>query len=310
MDNHEFDYIRLHFIVLLGGLTPSVVKLISLPSLELVFFRTLITVVILSAYILYRRYRFQYTFAQILRMTSSGILLSLYWVFFILAAKIATASVAAVGVATTTLWITLLEPLLFKRRTEPFQGLMALNAIFGIYIIYNSDFQYDKGFAFGIAAGFFAALLTIQSSRFSRKNYNPFSVTLYQMLGAFIGTSLFIPIYITYLPSLSQGSFIYDVNITDLLLIIFLVLTFSIYAWSTFIRVMQTLPPFTVALVNNLTPIYAIIVAIFFFGKAELMNIGFYIGTLLLLVSVFAYPLLRRYNDYMTRKKGDKKPGN
>lgn len=297
MDNAEFDYIRLHFIVLLGGLTPSAVKLISLPSVELVFYRTLITVFILTGYIIYRKYRFRYSWKQILLMTSSGILLSLYWVFFILAAKIATASVAAVGIATTTLWITILEPIIFRRRTQPFQGLMALNAIFGIYIIYNSDFDYDQGLAFGIAAGFFAALLTIQSSRFSKKKYNSFSVTLYQMLGACIGTAFFIPIYINYFPNLSNGEFVYQISWQDLLLILFLVITFSIYAWSTFIKVMQTIPPFTVALVNNLTPIYAIVVAIFFFGRAELMNLGFYIGTLLLLVSVFAYPMLRRYHE-------------
>ncbi|MGF1533452.1 MAG: DMT family transporter [Bernardetiaceae bacterium] len=295
MNHVDFDYLRLHLIVFLTGLTPSAVKMIDLPFVEIVFYRTLLTVLLLALYIAYRRYPFRYPRAAVFKMIGSGALLSLFWVFYTLSVQTSTASVAAVGAATTTLWITLLEPLIFKRKTKAFQGLMALNAVFGIYIIYNSDFAYNEGFAFGIAAGFFGALLTIQSSLFSKKSYNSFSITFYQMLGACIGTGLFIPIYVYLLPNLSGGNFAYQMTWKDFLLILFLVITLSIYAWAMLIRVMKKIAPFTVALVNNLTPIYAIMIAILFFSQAELMNLGFYVGTLLLLISVFAYPLLRHH---------------
>jgi hypothetical protein len=42
----------------------------------------------------------------------------------------------------------------------------------------------------------------------------------------------------------------------------------------------------------NLEPVYGILLAVLIFGNAERMTIGFYAGTLVILVAVLAYPLL------------------
>ncbi|MEM6297198.1 MAG: EamA family transporter [Bacteroidota bacterium] len=270
---------------------------IGLPTVEIVFFRTLLTTFILAGIILYAKHPFRYPKGDMFRMFSSGFLLSLFWILGTLAAKTANASVAAVGGATATLWVTLLSPLLTKQPPKAFQGLTALNAVVGFYIIFNSDFEYDQGLIYALLAGFVGAILMIQTATFSKHNFPPITVSFYQFFGACIGTSVFIPIYVYLLPELSNGQFDTSMSFKDAALIVFMVLTFSIFAWSMFVKIMQTTSPFTVALVNNLTPIYAIIIAIFFFGRSELMNIGFYIGVIMLLASVFAYPFLRRYYE-------------
>jgi drug/metabolite transporter (DMT)-like permease len=44
----------------------------------------------------------------------------------------------------------------------------------------------------------------------------------------------------------------------------------------------------------NLEPVYGIILAVLIFGATEKMNIQFYLGTLIILMAVAGYPLLKR----------------
>ena len=53
------------------------------------------------------------------------------------------------------------------------------------------------------------------------------------------------------------------------------------------VKVMEELTPFTVSLSVNLEPVYGIILAVLIFGNSEQMSFGFYIGTLLIISSLF-----------------------
>jgi uncharacterized BrkB/YihY/UPF0761 family membrane protein len=55
---------------------------------------------------------------------------------------------------------------------------------------------------------------------------------------------------------------------------------------------MRTVSGFTVSLVANLSPIYGIFGAFLIFGKSEIMTFYFYTGTLIILISVTAYPIM------------------
>ncbi len=59
------------------------------------------------------------------------------------------------------------------------------------------------------------------------------------------------------------------------------------FAFVASVEVMKELTPFTVSLSINLEPVYGIILAFLFFGEEEKMSFGFYIGTLLILGSLF-----------------------
>ncbi|MES2778416.1 MAG: hypothetical protein V4651_00830, partial [Bacteroidota bacterium] len=52
--------------------------------------------------------------------------------------------------------------------------------------------------------------------------------------------------------------------------------------------------PFTVIITNNLEPVYGIVLSILLFGQTEVMSTGFYIGTAIILSSVFTYPVIKR----------------
>ncbi|WP_316929693.1 hypothetical protein [Sphingobacterium sp. T2] len=47
-------------------------------------------------------------------------------------------------------------------------------------------------------------------------------------------------------------------------------------------------------MVNNLEPVYGIILAFFILGSTEKMSLGFYAGAIIVLGAVFIYPLIRK----------------
>jgi hypothetical protein len=67
-----------------------------------------------------------------------------------------------------------------------------------------------------------------------------------------------------------------------------------VYPFWESLRVLKVLSAFSVNLTINLEPIYGIVLALIFFPETEKMTVGFYIGTLLILISVFAHPVIER----------------
>ena len=58
--------------------------------------------------------------------------------------------------------------------------------------------------------------------------------------------------------------------------------------------VLRRLSPFTVMLTTNLEPVYGILLALAIFGESELMSVGFYAGTAVILLSIWANAIIVR----------------
>ena len=54
----------------------------------------------------------------------------------------------------------------------------------------------------------------------------------------------------------------------------------------------------------NLEPVYGILLAVLIFGDTERMTSGFYMGTLVILVAVLAYPFLSGQKPQIPRTTG------
>ena len=289
----------LHVIILMSALSGTIIKLITLSSFEIVFLRTLIAFLILGFIIKRKKLSFICSWKETLYMIGTGLLLAAFWILNTITIKISTVSVAIVAMATTSIWITFIHPLISGEKSKPFQLLIGINAIIGIYIIYGSDFEYGEGFAVGITGAIFAALVTIFNAGFAKKHHYQV-VTFYQFVGAWIGTILFFPVYNIYF---DIEELLLELSWEDAALILLLSTVISVFAYSVLIKIQKKIPPFMIALTNNLAPIYGILIAILLLGTTEYMNFGFYIGAMLLFISVLVYPIL---TNYMTRFQKEK----
>ena len=290
------DYLELHFIVFIWGFTAILGKLIEVPAAEVVFYRTLLAAIGLALLLRYRKRQFNIGKKGLLRTLGTGLIIGAHWVLFFEAARVANISICLVGMATTTFWTSLIEPMLTSRKVRLFEVFIGLVVIVGLYIIFQSEFNNALGLSLAIISALLSAIFAVLNSRFTQL-YNPYMITFYEMIGACIGVGCFIPFYKVYF--LGEGAEFVLPNLQDWGLLLVLAVLCTVYAYSAAVELLKRISAFTVNLTINMEPVYGILVAVIFFPKTESMSSGFYLGTLIILVSVFSYPII---NNRLKRK--------
>lgn len=293
MEAHFKDYLHLHFLVLLWGFTAILGVLISIPAVEIVFFRTLMASAALAAILFFRKRNFALGTLPVVKMLLTGLLIAAHWILFFAAARVATVSVCLAGMATATLWTSLLEPLATGRRIKIYELALGLVIILGLYVIFRFEFDHALGLSMAIASAFLAASFTVINGEFTKK-HNGYMVTFYEMAGACLGILLFFPLYKT---TFAPGNSLSLAPLPmDWLWIAILALACTVYAYSASVELQKKLSAFTVNLSVNMEPIYGIILALLIFKDDEKMTRGFYTGTAIILSAVLIYPLLVRWD--------------
>ncbi|TDB64110.1 DMT family transporter [Arundinibacter roseus] len=283
-------YLQLHFLVLIWGFTAILGLLVSIAPTSLVFFRTSLAVAGLALFIWIRGKSFRVEPAQIVRMMLVGLLLSAHWILFFASARISTASVCLAGMSTTSLWTSLVEPLVNRQRVRPLEVFLGLVAVAGLYLVFRFEFDHALGLVLALGSAFLAALFTVANSHFVKKT-DAFVITFYEMIGASIGSFLCMLLFESL--ALNNGLPLWP-KTSDWPWILILAWVCTVYAYSMGTHLMKEFSAYMVNLTVNLEPVYGIALAFFIFGEKERMKPGFYLGTLVILLAVVLYPILQR----------------
>jgi drug/metabolite transporter (DMT)-like permease len=292
------DYFKLHFIVLLWGFTAILGKLVSIPAVEMVFYRILLAAVGMGMIMIFLRTSFKISSTDFWKIFFTGFIVAAHWLTFFISGRVANASVSLVGFATGSLWTALIEPLVKRKKIQAIEVALGLMVIAGLYIIFAFDFQYPLGLFLGIISGLTMALFAVINSTFVSR-VHPYTITFYEMTGACIGTALFFPVYTYYFSSDHQLHLI--PSLPDWIYIAAMAWACSVYAYTAALDLMKKVSVFLISLTLNLEPVYGIIMAVIVFGESEKMTLNFYIGTLVILGAVLSYPLLK--NRWMASKQ-------
>jgi drug/metabolite transporter (DMT)-like permease len=284
------DYFKLHFIVFLWGFTAILGKLVSIPAVEMVLYRTLLAAIGMGAVMLVLRTSFRVSSPDFFKVFLTGFIVAIHWITFFASARVSNASVSLVGFATGSLWTALIEPIVKGKKIQAIEVGLGLVVIAGLYIIFAFDFQYPLGLLLGILSGLTMAIFAVFNSQFVTR-INPYTITFYEMTGAFAATLLFLPLYKNFLTEDHQ------LHLTpswmDLIYIAAMAWACSVYAYTVALDLMKKVSVFLISLTLNLEPVYGIIMAVIVFGGSEKMNLNFYIGTMVILMAVLSYPLLK-----------------
>ena len=68
------------------------------------------------------------------------------------------------------------------------------------------------------------------------------------------------------------------------------------YAFTASVEVMKKLSPYTVMLTTNLEPVYGIFLAYFIIGGNEKMSTSFYIGSIIILITVILNGIVKHFH--------------
>ena len=267
-------------MVVILGLTGVFGKLISLESLNLVWYRMLIAFLSLFIFLLIKKEVFSISRKDFFGLLGVGVLVTLHWLCFFESIKVSTVSVAVVCLATSSLFSALIEPLFFKRKILIYEVVMGLVVLIALVYILGTDSKNILGYIYGVLAAFFGTMFTLFNAKYINK-VSASKITMVEMLsGVIIISSIFIynNDYTVLTTSLSFSDFNY-------LLILGILCTSMVFVWMT--EIMKYISPYSLIMAINMEPIYSIILALIIFGESEYMSISFYIGSLIIITTVF-----------------------
>ena len=280
-------YIQLHIAVFLFGFTAILGKLISLEETALVWNRLWIaTLGLLCIPGVIREIRSISTI-DLLRFCGIGVLVALHWLTFYGSIKVGqSASVTLACLATTTLFTSILEPVITRSKFQWVELLLGILVIIGIYFLNGVGTTYYWAIIIGITSAFLAALFSTLNKKHIG-NQNTLSVSAIELAAGFIFISMCYPLIQKYLPQARWSPLG-----MDWLWLIILGLLCTSLAFALAINSLKTLSAFISNLSINLEPVYGILLAIWLLNEDALLNAHFYIGTSIILSAVVLHPIL------------------
>lgn len=281
-------YLQMHLCVLLWGLTAILGKLITISALPLVFWRMLIVCLCLVLWRPVWRQLAQIPPRAMLACSGIGLLVTLHWLCFYAAIKLANASVAATCMALGPVFLALLEPRLAGRRFNGKELLLALLAVPGVALVVGGiPAEMQEGFWLGVLSALIAAIFSIGNKRLAM-NLPALAMTAIEMATGVIALALLLPLWGMLGAELAWP----DLADSAYLLVLAIVCTLLPFALS--LVALRQISAFSAMLLVNLEPVYAVFLAAILLGEQRQLNAIFYLGVLTILGAVLVHAWWRR----------------
>jgi drug/metabolite transporter (DMT)-like permease len=287
MQNDKFkSYLNLHMIVFIWGFTAVLGALITITADAIVWYRMLLAAVFLSAFIVFKKKSFRIPVKSFLKLIFVGLLIALHWVFFFHAIHVSNVSITLSVFSLGAFFASLLEPIFYGRKVLWYEVFFGLIIIGGLGMIMKVEVSYLEGMIYALISIILGVLFTLMNGKLIQ-NHDSSVISFYE----FISGVFFISIYFLYQNKFSLDFFVLSFNNWMLLLILASICT--AYAFTASVKVMEKLSPYTVMLTTNLEPVYGIILAYFIIGEKEKMSTSFYVGAVIILITVILNGIIK-----------------
>ncbi|MCG8576609.1 MAG: DMT family transporter [Flavobacteriales bacterium] len=287
--NFKYQFI-LQCIVLVWGFTGILGDQIQMDSEQITFFRTAIACLSLLLIIPLAKSQKHPSLKQIVQLLGVGIIVGVHWFAFFYAIKVSNVSVAVVCMASSTLFTSLLEPLLFGRKFLPSELFLSISTLIGIIAIFGFEFHYYLGICFGLLCAFLGALFTVINGRLTQ-SVSSLHITFYEMMGGCLTMAVFMAF------SGKLNGELFNATNMDWIYLLILGIVCTSIAFMSSVWVMKHVSPFSVSISLNMEPIYTILLAVlidYLSGtNKEQMSVGFYVGGGIIILAIFVNAYLK-----------------
>ncbi|MDN4014978.1 EamA family transporter [Chryseobacterium gambrini] len=283
---HKLALFRLHLIVFLWGFTAILGKLIHANADILVFYRMLFAAICLFVYIrVFKKDSIKVSKKVFFQLAAIGFSMALHWYCFFYSIKISNVSIALSCLSLSTLFASILEPLIFKRKIDISEVVMGVVIVACILLIFKTEFQYKEGIFYGVLCAIFGTVFSVFNGKMFGKTSSG-NIIFYEI---FSGWFILLIFY------LFSGQFfsINEISYRDIALIGVLASVFTAFPMLESVNLMKYISPFTLILTVNLEPVYGIILAFFIFGESEHMSPIFYIASGVMILAIIANGLIK-----------------
>ncbi|MFV5695182.1 DMT family transporter [Flavobacterium sp. LB3P122] len=282
------SYLNLHLIVFIWGFTAILGALITITADALVWYRMFFASVFLSLFIIFKKKSFRIPLKSFVQLIFVGLLIALHWIFFFKAIHVSNVSITLSVFSLGAFFGSLLEPLFYGRKVLWYEVFFGFIIIAGLALIMKVEVNYLDGMLYALAAIILGVLFTLMNGKLI-ENHDPSVISFYE----FLAGVFFITIYFLFQQKFSLDFFILTFN--NWMLILILASICTAYAFTASVKVMQKLTPYTVMLTTNLEPVYGIVLAYFILGGKEKMSFEFYIGAIIIVITVILNGVIKHY---------------
>lgn len=283
---HKLALFRLHLIVFLWGFTAILGKLIHANAQILVFYRMLFAAVFLFVFIrVFKKESIKVSKKIFFQLAAIGFAMALHWYCFFYSIKVSNVSIALSCLSLSTLFASILEPVIFKRKIDISEVIMGAVIVACILLIFKTEFHFKEGIIYGILCAVFGTIFSVFNGKMFGKTSS----------GNIIFYEIFCGWFILMLFYLLSGQIFQmnEINYRDLALICLLASVFTAFPMLESVKLMKYISPFTLILTVNLEPVYGIILAFFIFGESEHMSPIFYIASAVMILAIIANGLIK-----------------
>jgi len=273
--------------VVLFGFTAILGDLITLDAVPLVWWRVILAGLSMVVMVKLPTLLKEVGTTAILRFAGIGVITALHWVTFYASINSANASIALVCLATTSFFVSLIEPLLLRRGVQWLDVGIGVVIFPGMVLIVSN---LEGGMLTGVYLGIISALLAATFVTLNKKyieDASPLRITFIEM----VSSALFLSVVVL---------LCYDVpeSITptqsDWIYLIILALLCTTLAQYFAMSSLRHISAFTSVLIVNLEPVYGILLAALILKEYDELTMTFYLGAALIVSVVFLYPILKK----------------
>jgi len=295
--NRRQSTFMLHFIVVIFGFTGILGKLISLDAERLVFWRVFLGGGLVWLWLMIRRRVQRFEPRVLWKVAMVGCFAAAHWIAFFASIKVSNVSVALATLATTPVFVSLIEPLVHRRKLDVREVLLGGVIIIGLLVLLfgpsaggavQDMSSYYDGVALALLSAALAAVFATLNSVLV-KRHDSANLTRVELLSAAL-----VLCGIFMVQGKGMDLSFWQVPQADWLWLGLLASLATAFAFLMSIEVMKNLTAFTTAVAINLEPVYAIVLAALIFGEEERMNGGFYLGASIIVGAVFVDAWLKR----------------
>lgn len=272
--------LKLHAAVFLWGFTGVLGRLITLNEALLVWYRLLITTIILYFLLRWHKKLQNVSRKQMIELFGIGAIVALHWVCFYGSIKYSNVSIALTCLSSAGLFTAILEPLMTGNKINPREVLLGMVGIAGIWLIFHFDPQYKTGIIAGLIASALSCVFSILNKKQVEHIY-PRTMMLFELGGGFCILTLFMPLYLYVFPTKHLFP-----SWADAFWLFLLSGICTVLAMDLSLQALKKVSAFTQNLTLNLEPVYGILLAFAVYKENRFLSDGFYIGFTLILLAV------------------------
>lgn len=256
--NHKKDILYLHIGVMLFSFSGIIAQYVEVPAISAAMGRVLCSSTLLFCIAKIRRESLRLDngkdYAAII---ATGVVLAIHWVTFFYSIQISTVAIGAITFTTFPLFITFIEPVVFRERLKIKSIIRAVFVLIGVMITvpeFSLGNQMTVGIIWGMVSSFTYAIATMANRYFSKK-YTSRVVCIYEQ-----GTAA-----IALLPSLFIVTAVWRVQ--DIIGVIIVGCVCTAFAYSFYITAQKRVKAQIAGIIAGMETVYGIFFAFILLGE-------------------------------------------